>query len=236
MAFILIIKTGETIPAVADVYGDFEDWIIAATGLPVSRFQTVCVQNGENLPNLQQVQSVIITGSPAMVTDDQEWIRQSEKFLQSAVNNNVPVLGICFGHQLLAQALGGRVAFHPQGREIGTTQVSLCGAAAGDSLFGHLPEIFPVHVTHMQSVLTLPAEAEILAGNDFDPHQGVRYAKQAWGVQFHPEFDAAIMAAYIRERYTHIRSEGLDPDYLLEAVSEATAARGLLTRFADLYG
>jgi len=234
MASVVIMKTGQTIDALAEIHGDFEDWIIGSTNLPASRFRTVSVYAGEALPLLDEVTGVIITGSPAMVTDQLDWIRTSEAFLQEAVSRRIPVLGICFGHQLLAQALGGRVDYNPKGREIGTTQVRLRPAATGDRLFDGLPESFPVHVTHMQSVMQLPLQADILAGNDFDPHQGVRFADYAWGVQFHPEFNATIMSGYLRERYEQVCADGLDADSLMAQVREAGIATSLLQRFVDL--
>jgi len=234
MASVVIMKTGQTIDALAEIHGDFEDWIIGSTNLPASRFRTVSVYAGEALPLLDEVTGVIITGSPAMVTDQLDWIRTSEAFLQEAVARRIPVLGICFGHQLLAQALGGRVDYNPKGREIGTTQVRLGPAATGDRLFDGLPESFPVHVTHMQSVMQLPLQADILAGNDFDPHQGVRFADYAWGVQFHPEFNATIMSGYLRERYEQVCADGLDADSLMAQVREAGIATSLLQRFVDL--
>jgi GMP synthase (glutamine-hydrolysing) len=235
MTTILIMKTGGTIPAIATEFGDFEDWIINATTLPARAFTTVTIHTGDKLPSLDKVSSVIITGSPAMVTQDLGWIRAGEAYLRNAIQQGIPVLGICFGHQLLAQALGGRVDYHPGGREIGTTRVALSTAASGDPLFSGLPEHFPAHVTHMQSILALPPGAQVLAGNEFEPHQGVRFAEKAWGVQFHPEFDAPVMAAYIRERFNQVRSEGLDPEQLLGEVEEADAARTVLARFVAMY-
>ena len=236
MAPILIMKTGGTIPAIAARHGDFEDWIITAAGLPAAAFLTVSVHEGEALPDPASVGAVIITGSPAMVTEDLAWIRQGETFLRRAVSLAIPALGICFGHQMLAQALGGRVAFHPRGREIGTTMISRHAEADTDTLFAQLPRSFPAHVTHMQSVMSLPRGAAILAGNAFDPHQGVRFADRAWGVQFHPEFNETIMTAYLRERYDQVRKEGLDPDGLLAAVAPAGDAQALLRRFVEISG
>jgi GMP synthase (glutamine-hydrolysing) len=234
MPAIVIMKTGQTIPAIAARYGDFEDWIISTSGLPASGFLTVAVDGGETLPPLHDTSAVIVTGSPAMVTDDEPWIKAGEQYLREIIDIGIPVLGICFGHQLLAQALGGTVDYHPRGREIGTTSVVLTSAAEEDTLFAGMPAEFPVHVTHMQSVITLPAEAHILAGNTFDPHHAVRFAESAWGVQFHPEFDATIMAAYIRERASRIRDEGLDFERLVAEVLEAEVASSLLRRFAAM--
>lgn len=234
MPAIVIMKTGQTIPAIAARYGDFEDWIISTSGLPASGFLTVAVDGGETLPPLHDTSAVIVTGSPAMVTDDEPWINAGEQYLREVIDMGIPVLGICFGHQMLAQALGGTVDYNPRGREIGTTSVVLTSAAEEDTLFVGMPAEFPVHVTHMQSVITLPPEAHILACNTFDPHHAVRFAKSAWGVQFHPEFDATVMAAYILERESRIKDEGLDVERLVAEVLEAEAAASLLRRFVEM--
>jgi len=234
MSRILILKTGETLPALSATLGDFEDWIVTVADRPAEDFRTVSVHLGESLPAHADVTGIIVTGSPAMVTDTDAWIRDSEAFLRLAVELNVPVLGVCFGHQLLAQALGGHVDYHPHGREIGTTELTLHASAADDALFNVLPGSFPVHATHMQSVMRVPEHAVILAGNAFDPHHGVRFADRAWGVQFHPEFDATIMAGYLTERAEQVNAEGLDAQALLAQVKETPEAAALLRRFASL--
>ena len=231
---ILIHKTGRTIPSIAVDSGDFEDWIIAGMGLPPRQFLTTSVFLDEALPSLSAISAVVVTGSPAMVTEELAWIKQSEAFLLEAVKAEMPVLGICFGHQLLAKALGGKVGWHKQGREIGTTTVELGKGAESDILFAGLPDTFPVHVSHMQSVLEPPSGSAILASNDFDPHHGLCFAKNAWGIQFHPEFNENITSLYIRERYDQIKSEGLDPDVLLSKVEPAPASASILGRFAAL--
>lgn len=234
MASILILKTGSTIPEIVDTLGDFEGWIMAGMNIPEDCFKTVAVYEGEPLPAIKDISAIVITGSPAMVTDDLPWIKASEHLVRSAIAAQIPVLGICFGHQLLAQALGGRVDYNPIGREIGTVSIGMTPDAADDALFGQLPETMSVHVTHMQSVMSLPEGARVLASNDFDPHQGVRYAEKAWGMQFHPEFDAPIMAAYIRARTTQIQAEGLDAGQLLGEVKQAPDSWSLLQRFANI--
>src|SRR4030042_4477261 len=89
-----------------------------------------------------------------MVTERAPWSEQAAEWLRKAVSGGVPVLGICYGHQLLAYAHGGRVADNPLGREYGTVQVRMGGAAARDELLGGLPASIPVHEGHTQSVLS----------------------------------------------------------------------------------
>jgi GMP synthase (glutamine-hydrolysing) len=137
-AALCIIKTGDTLPVLRERHGDFEDWIargLAGQGLPV---RTIDPRQGANWPAPAQIAGVVVTGSPAMVTDRADWSERTAAWLAQLVEEEVPVLGICYGHQLLAHALGGTVGRHPQGIEIGTVTVECADAARGDALLGAL--------------------------------------------------------------------------------------------------
>ncbi|MDA9909680.1 glutamine amidotransferase [Gammaproteobacteria bacterium] len=230
----LILKTGSTIPVIAEEKGDFEQWIATGMSLSVNQTLSVSVFEGQALPDLQSISSIVITGSPAMATEKLDWIEKSQHFILSAINAGIPVLGICFGHQLLAQAMGGKVDWHPQGREIGTTLVNRSTESFDDPLFNEMPVTFPVHTTHMQTVTELPSDAIILASNEFESHHAVRFARNVWGVQFHPEFDAAIMRRYIKERHVQIDDEGLNSTALLADVCPTPEALLVLRNFSAL--
>ena len=118
---ILILKTGEAPPPVKSRFGDFEDWIALGMGQPVDSLDVVSVYLGASLPSANRVSGVIVTGSPAMVTDRPDWSEASARWLANiVVEDSVPVLGVCYGHQLLAHGLGGEVGPNPKGREMGT--------------------------------------------------------------------------------------------------------------------
>lgn len=231
---ILIIKTGNTIPSLLAEQEDFEDWFIGGTGLEASRFMCCAVDKGEPLPAPDDVCGAIVTGSPAYVTDLAPWNASAADFLRILHVEQKPILGVCYGHQLLAWAFGGEVGFHPDGREIGTVDVELTQDVASDKLFARMPSEFPVQVSHLQSVITLPNEAVLLAKNSFDPHHAFRLGTSTWGVQFHPEFSPQTMAAYILERRDDIATEGLNVEQLLSGVSATPDATGLLQQFVRL--
>jgi GMP synthase (glutamine-hydrolysing) len=109
MLNILVIKTGSTLPSLLDRQGDFEDWVIAGLGVPRDQVQVANVQAGDVLPEPDDVAGVVITGSHSMVTDHEPWSERAAAWLRRAVVRQTPVLGICYGHQLLAYALGGEV-------------------------------------------------------------------------------------------------------------------------------
>lgn len=232
----LIMKTGETLETLQAQGQDFEDWIREGLALGVNAAPVVNVHRGQSLPPVSTVAGVVITGSPAMLTDGADWNRVASDWLCEAVAQGLPVLGICYGHQLLAHACGGQVDYHPAGREIGTVPVTLTAAARQDPLLGGQPALFHAHVTHSQSVLRLPASAVLLGGSAHDAHQAFRIGERAWGVQFHPEFTARIMRTYVQVRKDALRQEGFDVDALLQDVVETPAARAVLRRFAALCG
>ena len=233
MPRLLILKTGDKLPALNDVPGDFEHWIAQGMGLARAEWRVVAVHRGEPLPPPEQVPAVAITGSAAMVTDGSDWIRRSAAWLRQLVPGEVPVLGICFGHQLIAHALGGAVGDNPRGIEVGTVTVRHT-AAEGDPVFGALPASFPAQASHRQAVLSLPPEARRLATSARDANHGFAFGARAWGVQFHPEFDARISRAYIRHYRAALSDQGDDPQAILAGCAETPFGASVLQRFAQL--
>lgn len=232
---LLIIKTGRTLPEVPSARGDFEHWILQGMGWDPGRALTCEVSAGAELPAPAQVCGVVITGSGAMVSDRLPWSeRSADWLLQAQALNQLPILGICYGHQLLAHAFGGQVGYHPRGREMGTTGLQCHAAAVGDRLFAGCSEHFSVHVTHQQTVLQPPAGADILASNDFEPHHALRFGELVWGVQFHPEFDADVMRAYLNARADRLREEGFDVQGMLAAVRDTPESQQVLRNFAAM--
>ena len=149
--------------------------------------------------------------------------------MREIVHARTPVLGICFGHQLLAQALGGEVRRNPRGREIGTVRVQ---RVADDPLFAGLPRAFDVHATHVDAVVELPPGAEVLATTSLDDVAAFRVATVGQAVQFHPEFDADVMRGYLRARADLLRDEGGAPDALLARVHDGMRGPDVLRNFA----
>lgn len=230
---ILIIKAGEKIASLEDVPGDFEDWIIDGLGVDKSNVRVVAVHQGELLPEPQTVSAVLITGSGAMVTDGSAWIESSAAWLREAVEQQIPTLGICFGHQLLGHALGGKVADNPNGIEVGT--VTIEQQIQDDSLLGQLPRQFAAQLSHRQSVITLPPGARLLAASQREPHQAFAYGECAWGVQFHPEFSAEVVKRYIDFYRPSLKEQGDDADVLMAQTAETSESHSVLRRFAELW-
>ena len=233
-ATFLIVQTGSTLPQLRVRRGDFPQWFQRGIGLPRARFKVVRADGGEPLPPAAAHAGVIVTGSPAMVSERLEWSERTADWLRTAVQARVPLLGVCYGHQLLAHALGGCVDYHPVGREVGTVAIERLPAAADDALLGRAPARFLAHASHRQSVLALPAGAVVLARSAHDPHHAVRYAPNAWGVQFHPEFSVEVMRGYLGHAAAGARVDCQASCCDRRAGLPAPHARRLLRRFRDL--
>ncbi|MEC7816602.1 MAG: glutamine amidotransferase [Pseudomonadota bacterium] len=231
-ANVVILKTGTTYPPIRDRFGDFDAWFVR--GLSDDLALTVVDVTREAPPgHPSDWHGIVITGSPAMVSDRDPWSENTAAWVRQAVEAQVPLLGVCYGHQLLAHAMGGRVDYHPKGRETGSHPVCLFDNAGDDPLFRTLPREFPAQLTHRQSVIELPPGAQWLARSDFEPHQAFRIGECAWGVQFHPEFTDQIMTAYLNVQAPDLTREGLDAERLINTVVPAPDASALLTRFSE---
>lgn len=226
----LILETGQPVASMRR-HRTFPHWIRVAARLRADEAVVVDVQAGEPLPSREGFAGAIVTGSAAMVTDRADWSESSAQWLRDAAHAGMPVLGICYGHQLLAHALGGEVGWLPAGREMGTVALELHDAAEHDPLFAGLPERFAAQATHLQTVLRAPEGATVLARSVHDACHAFRWGERAWGVQFHPEFSATHMRGYVRARGEALASEGRCPRMLARQVSATPHARRVLRRF-----
>lgn len=236
MKSVLIIRTGRAPDAIRARHGDFPHWLRLACGLLPTSLHVVDVAAGETLPPPSEVSGALITGSAAMVTERFAWSEQTAGWIRSAMDVELPMFGVCYGHQLMAHALGGRVDYLPGGREIGTVSIELSATAAADPFAASLPAIFRAHATHEQSVLEAPPGATVLAKSSRDPHHLLRYGRNALSAQFHPEFNAEVMRAYIQRKHAAMLREGSDPHHIHRQVAATPVARRLLRLFARHHG
>ena len=235
MKKILILKTG-TSASVPEIFrlGDFDDWIISGTQADRECFITSSPFKGEKLPETENLSGIIITGSPMMITENPEWLKSVSGWLRESFTKKIPTLGICFGHQLIALTLGGKIEFHPHGTEIGTVKINLRPGALKNPLFYNIPDQIYAHVVHSQSIKKLPVEAEILAYNDFESHHAFVINSHIWGVQFHPEFDKEITKTIIKVLQNDLEKEGLNVQEVLDSVDNAPYGPAILKNFFNI--
>ncbi len=227
-ARLVVVQTGTT-----QLHGDYPRWFERALGMELA---VVRAHAGEALsPALDRLhpRGIIVSGSPLSVTEEAPWMLQLGEDLLRVGARGTPVLGVCFGHQLLARAAGGAVAQNPRGREIGTVRVQLTEAGRKDPLFapwakGHDVE---VQATHVDAVDPLPPGATVLASNENTAAQAFRLSETVAGVQFHPEIWAEAMRDLIASRHDKLAAEGMDAAALSNEVHEVNAG-ALLRAFA----
>jgi len=224
-----VLVTGDPVPNVERSRGSFTALIRETLGDAwAGELAVVDARRGE-LPSKTETRALVITGSPESVASRLPWILEAERAVAELVQGGVPTLGICFGHQLLGQALGGLVEVNPRGREMGTVELELVG---DDPLFVGVPAPFRANMSHRDSVTRLPPGAQVLGKSRLEPHAVVRFGPRAWGVQFHPEFDGDVMRGYIAARRPALAAEGIDPDAV--PAHDAPEAAEVLRAFARL--
>ncbi|MCS2609597.1 glutamine amidotransferase [Halomonas dongshanensis] len=235
MPFVLIVKTGDAFADVVSQYGDF-DALFRAPLEAAAPKATVSVWDARHqaAPTLDGIDAIVITGSHSMVSDAEPWSEALKPWLREAKRRDIALLGVCYGHQLMAAAFGGVSDYHPAGRESGTFELNLTREGQEDALFGALPTTFAANLTHAQAVLQAPTGAEVLAYNAHDPHQALRYGPRQWSVQFHPEFGAGVMGCYLAHQRDALAEQGEDVQALIDGVRATPEATGLLARFVTL--
>lgn len=234
---LLIIQTStsyDDLPLLCEHYGDEITWFSNACGLSKDRVRPIKVFHDEILPDPKEVQAIIITGSVDMISDNLPWIARTSEWLKLAIKNNTPMLGVCFGHQLIAHTLGGMVGANPNGAEFGTVKINKTVESAQDDLFKELPNPFSAQVFHYESILEMPNEAVILAENEIDPFHAFRYGNKIWGVQFHPEFDKEIMSHAYDVYAGDMEEAGFDVQKLRNSTVDNSTGTRLLQRFTEL--
>jgi len=191
------------------------------------KLETVALYAGTRPPeDARGYQAVIVMGGPMGVYDEVEYpfLRDEHHFLRRAMAQDVPLLGICLGSQLLAKALGARVYRNPQ-QEIGWYTVDLTPAGATDPLFAGLASPVPVFQWHGDA-FDLPAEAIPLASSPLCAHQAFRYGDRVYGLLFHLELTPAIIQAWIEAFQDELLSlRGIsDPDRIVAEIPHRFAA------------
>ncbi|SAI02132.1 glutamine amidotransferase [Bordetella ansorpii] len=228
---VLILHTGDPNDTLRARHGGYGEQLRAAAGLAPEQAEIVPVFRDGRPRDPSAYRAALITGSPAMVTDHEPWSEETAQWLRGAAAAGLPMFGVCYGHQLLAYALGGEVGDNPAGREVGTQAITLTEAGLNDALLQGMPESFPAQTVHMQTLLRLTDDAQVLARSAMDPHQLVRWTPTCYSAQFHPEFGPAFIRehlAYYAEPYGR---EGIDAQARAQAVGDTPQAGTLLRRF-----
>ena len=182
---------------------------------------------GDPLPaDLDGLDGLVVLGGSMAAWEDERapWLPHTRALLARAVDESVPLLGICLGAQLLALATGGRVERGAAGIEAGLSDIRPTADATGDALMAALPEGgFRAAQGHHDAIIELPPGAVLLATGELYRHQSYRVGDGAWGVQYHPEVTADDFDAWMREDAEVLAVTGRDAPAIAREVRAADA-------------
>jgi len=194
---------------------------------------------GETVSGLDGHDFLAILGGPMGVyeRDRYPFIDAEAALVREAVTLDVPVLGLCLGSQIVADALGGQVTKH-SAKEIGAMSVALTPDGAADPLFRGLDSPLPVFQWHGDT-FSIPPRAVRLASSPIAPNQAFRHGRRTYGLQFHLEVTLEMVTAWLEEYAGEIASERLDPEAIRSAAAIdskrwADLADTVFSRFVDL--
>ncbi|WP_428264176.1 type 1 glutamine amidotransferase [Haliangium sp.] len=237
--------TGAPSGPIRERYGTYVDWFGRLLATHEVEMRPVDAIAGETV-ELDQVDGVVITGSASSLTAPEPWMEPGLALVRAAHARNTPLLGVCFGHQLIGAALGRRVIRNPAGWELATAAIELNQHGRRDPLFDGLPNRFEVNMCHQDVVESAGADRpdseqarlEVLAGNRKAPIQAMAAGPRMRGVQFHPEFSGPVTAAYIDSRRDLLTEDALRldapddlPDKLLAQVHDSPEGEAVLHNF-----
>lgn len=214
--------------------GRWAPWLAAAGVTPV----LVRAYDGEPVPRRLDHAALLVLGGGYLPDEDDRapWLAPTRELARQALDDGVPYFGICLGGQLLAQVAGGEVRGEHGRPEFGSTPLRLRAEAADDPLFASLPPRPTAIQNHVDAVTRLPGGAHWLAESEGCPYQAFRVGERAWGVQFHPEAEAAGILRWNEERlrrYGYER-EALHRDALADEAGAAEAWGAVAGRFAGV--
>ncbi|UOA31270.1 GMP synthase [glutamine-hydrolyzing] [Sulfitobacter sp. DSM 110093] len=201
-----ILQTGHSPDDFREQLGDYGEMFTKLLDGHDFDFQIWSVVDGILPEGVDEADGWLITGSKHGAYEDHDWIPPLEDFIRETYADGSPMIGVCFGHQVIAQALGGKVEKFTGGWSIGRTEYDM----DGDKL--------ALNAWHQDQVVALPKGAKVVASSDFCPYAALAYDNRIWTVQPHPEFGHDFIDGLIKTR-----GKGVVPDHQLE---QATAALG----------
>lgn len=220
---IAVLETGHPPGDLEQRFGDYPQMFgrLLGEGYEIEPFD---VQGGE-LPQPNQHDAVLISGSPAGVYDPLPWIAPLMEFIRAARDSRM--VGVCFGHQVMAEALGGHVVKSEKGWGAGLQRYQVVKPQPWTN--GETEIAAPA--SHQDQVVRQPPETEVFLASDFTPFAGLAWSdRKAISFQFHPEFSPAFAKALIEQRYDRVN----DPDAAiasLDAPNDTALVGGWIRSF-----
>ena len=226
MKKIVILSAGPGLDDIVEKYGHSSDWIPSILSSSNLEFSIKKAYLKETM-SLSDGDAWIITGSKYSVYENVDWIHDLVDFVRLLIDNNKPILGICFGHQIIAKAIGAKVVKNPLGWELGSYSLELTKEGKNNMLFHGFNDGDIVYESHQDVVLELPETATVLA-NTSKSIQSFNY-NFCYGVQFHPEFSFEVTRMLMDLRIE--KGIEVDDDVLLESIN----SHKILNNFVQIF-
>jgi GMP synthase (glutamine-hydrolysing) len=238
---VLLYKTGRTDGVLRTHVGDYEEWF----GRVFDDCVELHVHDAVEAPraDVRGIDGLVISGSPLSLVTPEPWMHEAAETVRAAADAGVPVLGVCFGHQLIAFAYGARVRMNPNGWEVGTTAVDLTTDGERDPLFAGVPRSLRVNQSHRDEIWELQlAHTAIrrLAGGAHTETQAIAVGEHVRGVQFHPEMNGHVVRRIIEHRRDILQGDlacrGRCPSHYgrwLDASSDTPDGERVLKNFVE---
>jgi len=194
-----ILETGRPAPALASEHGTYTAMVatLLSAGDGVMQFKNFAVLEDQFPQGVEDCDGYVVTGSRFSAMDETPWMLRLEQFLRDAIARKRPVFGICFGHQILAKALGGEVRQAEQGWQLGLQSYQV---TQKPDWMADAPESLRMNAIHQDQVVRAPAGAELIATAPNCPIAGLVYGEDAVSFQAHPEFtldfERSLLATY----------------------------------------
>ena len=185
-----ILETGYPPECTVDDHGNYPQAFMKLLDGFGFTFDSWAALEGELPDRVNSADGWLITGSKYGAYEDLPWIRPLERFLADAYSQRIPIVGICFGHQILAQALGGRVEKFDGGWSVGRVDYQL----------DDMPADVPLYAWHQDQVVELPTDASVVGSTDFCKYAALQYGTTAYTIQPHPEFTRSYITELLAAR------------------------------------
>ena len=219
---ICILRAGHSPEELTESLGNYDEMFEKLLDGNDFEFETFSVVDGVFPSGAEAADGWLITGSKHGAYEDHPWIPPLENLIRDVHATGKPMIGVCFGHQIIAQALGGKVEKFGGGWSVGRTEYTLDGAPVA------------LNAWHQDQVVELPHDARVVGSSDFCANAMLAYGESIWTVQAHPEFPAEFIDGLIKTR-----GKGVVPKNQLEAATavlpEPTDSQRIAAHMAQFF-